>query len=90
MDLLIKSSTTTNALNVQSVYGFQLGYADGTWANNMLLAVIPASTAISNINFRTNFSQAVLGNAVKIRHAVTTNGNATALTTTGISINYYY
>ncbi len=90
VDLLINASTTTNAVSVQSVYGFQLGFLDGTWANNCLLAVIPAGNSISNINFRTNFSQAVLGNATKIRHAITTNGNATSLVTSNITLNFFY
>lgn len=90
VDLLISASCGTNAVTVQSVYGFQLGYIDGTWANNALLVVVPAGNSISNIVYRTNFSQALIGNAIKIRHAITTNGNAASLVTTNLSINYFY
>lgn len=89
IDLVINATLATNALAVQSAYGFQLGYTDGTWANNMLLAIIPAGVGISNITFRTNFSQALLGNAVWIRDAQRTNGNAVALVTSSIRIQRY-
>lgn len=89
IDLVINATLATNALAVQSAYGFQLGYADGTWANNMLLAIIPAGVGISNITFRTNFSQAVIGNATQIRTAQRTNGNAAALVTSTIRLHNY-
>ncbi len=89
IDVVINATLATNALAVQSVYGFQLGYADGTWANNMLLAVIPAGVGISNITFRTNFSQAVIGNATQIRTAQRTNGNAVALVTGTIRLHNF-
>ncbi len=92
VDIQITSQTSSNAAVVQSAYGFQLSSDGGVTfaANHQLLALIPSGTSISNIVYRTNFSQALLGNANAIRISSVTNGNASSLVTSNVTLNYFY
>ncbi len=60
------------------------------YGNNLLWAILPAGSSGTNFVITTNFSQAVLGNATRLRIGSQTNGSAATVTfTNGVVISFY-
>lgn len=93
IDLFFSSTTTTTAVNAQIAIAIQTSTDGGTtFSQAPLYMIVPAGIGITNISFRTNFTQAMLGNANAIRIGQITNNNATAITLSpnGLKVGYFY
>ncbi len=89
VNISIPGNCPTNAYG-QIGIGFQTSIDGVNFGNNLLWAILPAGSSGTNFVITTNFSQAVLGNAQKIRIGSQTNGSAaTATFTNGVALSYY-
>lgn len=79
-----------------AVAGLQCGIAlqptyDGVnYSNDPWWVIIPAGIGPTNIAYATNLSQAVVGNAVGVRIGAITNGHASSLVVSNVTLSYFY
>jgi hypothetical protein len=90
VDITFRGSTATNA-TPQFGLGFQTSSDNLYWSQNLLWLIVPGNRSCpTNVYERTNFTQAVLGNARYLRIATATNGPGTSFTVSGVQAHYWY
>jgi hypothetical protein len=84
------SGSTVAVAGLQVGVAIQPSYDGVTFSSEPWWVVMPTGGNATNFSYGTNFSQALVGNAVACRIAAVTNGHASAMTLSNVTLNYFY
>jgi len=84
------SGSTVAVAGLQVGVAVQPSYDGVNFSSEPWWIIMPTGGNATNFSYGTNLSQAVVGNAVSCRIAAVTNGHASAMTLSNVTVNYFY
>lgn len=84
------SASTVATAGLQCGIALQPSYDGVNFSSDPWWIVLPTGQSVTNLSYGTNLSQAVVGNARAVRIAAITNGHASPLIVSNVTVNFFY